>query len=165
MIMEAAFDEPRVRRSPAEEAAEAASYASRRWDAENNLSQASLWASHPNAQHFVALNADYMMDRKNHGGINPYSKNIFKQSRFETNNHHWKPALVEALGHLVKAGTLTSENLTPELVAVISTFRNRYPSEEIPAEVQPIFDAVPQTSLKTKLIDRFLDPKKTARQI
>jgi hypothetical protein len=137
-----------VNRSEKQRAIDSAQYAGRRWDAENNLSQVAFYADQPNAQHLVALNAEYMLDRKNQG-------RMFLKAT-ETKNAGWKPELIKALTTLVKAGTLTPETLTPELGAVISTFRNRYPSEEIPASVQPIFDVVPQASLKSRVIDRFI---------
>lgn len=146
-------------RSQKQRAIDLAGFPTRRWDAEMSLTQENvrLYADEPNAQQLVAKNAAYMLSRHNQGRM--------FLSPLETKNSGWKPELIPALELLIAAGTLTPETLTPELGAVISTFRNRYPNEILSPEIQAVFDTIPPTTLKKQMVDRYVTNPKLAKKL
>jgi hypothetical protein len=127
-------------------------YIANHYRANTILHDAAKYAKHPEAQQFVAKAADFQMDRNNQmlgrSGL-----------KFANPNKDYKPSLPIALDALIKAGTLTTDNISPELRTTIKVFRDRYPSEEISTEVRQIFDAVDPSTFTEKIFNRYSPPK------
>ena len=109
------------------------------------LTNVGSFASDIHAQRYVAAAANWIMDRahqaiKYKGGV-PQSNP----------NKDYKPQLVPALDALVTAGTLTKDNIDPELAKAITTYRSRYPTERYPDDVKAILEATPRPSLQDRL--------------
>ncbi len=108
------------------------------------LGEAKNYATDPQAQHYIAVAASHEMNRYNQ----------FRTTAGFFSNTRYKPDLIKALQALVSAGTISPETITPELSQTIALFKSRFGSEIIPAQLEPIFDAVPPLPLATLMLDR-----------
>ncbi len=109
------------------------------------LANVGSFASDVEAQRYVAAAANWIMDRAHHAI--KYKGNVPQTDP----NKDYKPQLVPALDTLVTAGTLTKDNIHPELAKAITTYRSRYPTERYPEGVRAILDATPRPSLQDRL--------------